>query len=288
LFEVLSESPTLLVCVTGLLGLLIGSFLNVVIYRLPKMMQQAWTEEARAILLLPQRPPSSRLSLVFPASRCPHCGAGVRAWQNIPVISWLLLRGRCASCAGSISAQYPLIELLSGLAAAACAWRFGWSPQLAAALVLTWTLLALAVIDLHTQLLPDSLTLPLLWLGLALGLVGIYADLPGAVIGAMAGYLSLWLVYWAFKLTTGKEGMGYGDFKLLAALGAWLGWQALPLVVLLSSAVGALVGVGMILARRLDRERPMPFGPFLAAAGWIALIWGDAISASYLSFARLN
>jgi leader peptidase (prepilin peptidase)/N-methyltransferase len=283
LIEALSGWPLLLIAVTAVLGLIVGSFLNVVILRLPRMLERQWWEEARTALQLPHRPAGERFSLAYPPSRCRNCGAGIPPWHNIPVLSWLWLRGRCANCSAPVSIQYPLVELLSGLAAAACAWRFGWSPQLAAALVLSWALIALAVIDLHTQLLPDAITLPLLWLGLALSLFGTFVDLQSAVVGAMAGYLVLWSVYWLFKLLTGKEGMGFGDFKLLAALGAWLGWQSLPLVILLSSAVGAAVGIGLILSRRLDRGVPMPFGPYLACAGWIALVWGDQLISRYLS-----
>ena len=286
--RLLAGEPLLLAAVIGLLGLLIGSFLNVVILRLPRMLERAWWQEARSVLQLPARPSPERFSLAYPPSTCPRCGARIKPWHNLPIVSWLLLRGRCANCAAPISIQYPLVELASGLAAAACAWRFGWSPQLAAALVLTWTLIALSVIDLHTQLLPDLMTLPLLWLGLLLSFFGQFTNLHSAVIGAMAGYLSLWSVYWIFKLITGKEGMGYGDFKLLAALGAWLGWQALPAVILLSSAVGALVGVGLILARRMDRGVPMPFGPYLACAGWITLMWGDQLTGFYLSAVHLR
>lgn len=287
LIEGLQGSPVFLTFATALLGLLVGSFLNVVILRLPRMMEIAWKRECREILELPAEP-AERLSLHYPPSRCPGCGAGIRPWQNVPVISWLLLRGQCANCRTPISAQYPVIEAVCGLMSAACAWHFGWSPQLAAALLLTWALITLTVIDLRTMLLPDNITLPLLWLGLALTIVPVFADMRSALVGAMAGYLSLWSVYHLFRLATGKEGMGYGDFKLLAALGAWLGWQALPMIVLLSSMVGAVVGVGLILFRRHGRETPMPFGPYLAAAGWLSLIWGDTLNTTYLGMAGLN
>jgi len=273
---------TLLVAVVSVLGLLVGSFLNVVTLRLPKMMELAWQREAREILELEAAPEGERYSLVYPPSRCPSCKTGIKPWHNIPVLGWLMLRGRCAACRTPISIQYPLVEALTGLLFGLCAWRFGWSPQLAGALVLTGFLIALAVIDLHTQLLPDDLTLPLLWLGLALSLYPLLVTPATAIVGAMAGYLSLWSVYWLFKLVTGKEGMGYGDFKLLAALGAWLGWQALPMILLLSSLVGATVGISLVLLRRHAREVPLPFGPYLAAAGWIALVFGDTITQAYL------
>lgn len=287
LLDILRDHPGLLLLCAGVLGLVLGSFLNVVILRLPRMMQLAWQQEAREILELPAVTPA-RYSLTYPPSHCPGCEAPVRAWQNIPVLSWLLLRGRCASCGQPISVQYPLVELASGLMSAVCAWRFGMSPELLAALLLTWALIALAMIDAQTTLLPDDITLPLLWLGLLLALGPVFASLPDAVIGAAAGYLSLWSVFWLFKLVTGKEGMGYGDFKLFAALGAWLGWQALPMIILLSSVVGAAVGIVQILFRGRGREAQLPFGPYLAAAGWIALIWGEAIGAAYLSASGLR
>lgn len=282
MIDLLRENPSLLILTAALLGLMIGSFLNVVILRVPRMMELAWKRECREILELPAVE-TEKLSLVSPPSRCPQCAAPVRAWQNIPVISWLLLRGRCANCATPISAQYPLVEALTAVLSAVCAWKFGWSAQLPAALILTWTLVTLAVIDLRTQLLPDSITLPLLWLGLALGFFSIFTDLHDAVLGAMAGYLSLWLVFHTFRLITGKEGMGYGDFKLFAALGAWMGWQCLPQIILLASVVGAVVGISLIVFRRQGKEIPIAFGPYLAAAGWIALIWGHSITAIYLN-----
>jgi leader peptidase (prepilin peptidase) / N-methyltransferase len=285
--DILRGHPALLLICTGVLGLVVGSFLNVVILRLPRMMQLAWQREAREILELPPVA-GTRYSLTWPPSHCPGCQAPVRAWQNIPVLSWLLLRGRCAGCGQAISVQYPLVELASALLSAVCAWRFGASPELLAALLLSWALLALAMIDARTTLLPDAITLPLLWLGLLLALGPVFASLPDAVIGAAAGYLSLWSVFWLFKLITGKDGMGYGDFKLFAALGAWLGWQALPMIILLSSVVGAAVGILQILFRGRGREAQLPFGPYLAAAGWIALIWGEAIGAAYLSASGLR
>jgi leader peptidase (prepilin peptidase) / N-methyltransferase len=275
--ELLAASQPLLITCTGVLGLLVGSFLNVVIYRLPRIMEARWQHEARDLLSLAPVE-SAPLSLVKPASACPACGVGIKPWQNIPVLSWLWLRGRAACCGVAIGVRYPLVELLTGLVSAACAWHFGFSLECAGALLLTWSLVALAFIDLDTQLLPDDITLPLLWAGLLFSLIGGLASLSDAVIGAMAGYLSLWLVFWAFKLATGKDGLGYGDFKLLAALGAWLGWQALPQVILLSSLVGAISGIALIALRRQQRGSPMPFGPFLAAAGWLALMGVDVLS----------
>ena len=282
LFEGLASSPGLLLFATVLLGLIVGSFLNVVILRLPRMMEQAWRQEAREILELPPADEPA-LSLLRPASTCPQCGTAIRPWHNVPVLGWLWLRGRCASCSTRISVQYPLVELASGVLAGLCAMKFGWSAQLAAALVFTWVLLTLAVIDLRTTLLPDNLTLPLLWLGLGLSLVPVFASPEAAIVGALAGYLSLWFVFQGFKLLTGKEGMGYGDFKLLAAIGAWLGWSALPMVILLSSLVGAVVGIGMILLLRHDRRVPIPFGPYLAAAGWLGMMYGETLKGAYFS-----
>ncbi len=281
LVEGLQSSPGFLMLAISLLGLCIGSFLNVVILRLPQMMERSWKREARALLEMPAAA-ESPLSLWKPGSACPSCSAPIKPWHNIPLLGWMLLRGRCASCSTPISAQYPLVELAAGLLSLACAWRFGWSPQLAAALIFTWTLLALTVIDLRTQLLPDDLTLPLIWAGLLLSLVPVFVPVSTAVIGTIAGYLALWSVFQVFRIITGKEGMGYGDFKLLAALGAWLGWQALPTVILLSSVVGAVVGVGLIVFRRHDKQEPIPFGPYLAAAGWVTLMFGDALSQAYL------
>jgi leader peptidase (prepilin peptidase)/N-methyltransferase len=279
--EALRAEAWLLIAWVALFGLVLGSFLNVVILRLPRMLEQSWWTEAREALRLPPRPPRERVSLSHPPSTCPACGTRIRAWQNIPVVSWLLLRGRCASCRSPISIQYPIVELMTGVMCAICAWRFGWSPQLVAALAFTGCIVALSVIDLRTQLLPDAITLPLLWLGLLIAAIGaLFGDVKSALYGAVAGYLVLWLVYWGFKLITGKEGMGYGDFKLLAALGAWLGWQSLLPIVLISSFVGGATGLALIAAGRLGRQVPMPFGPFLAAAGWIMLIWGDAIRAA--------
>ncbi len=262
-------------------GLCIGSFLNVVIHRLPRMLEQQWQEQC-AELRGDAPAEAPRYNLVVPRSACPSCGRPIRAHENIPVLSWLALRGKCAGCGARISARYPLVELLGGLAALAAVVRFGVTPQALAAGLLCWTLLALTFIDFDTQLLPDNMTLPLLWAGLVANLWGLFAPLQSAVIGAVAGYLSLWTIYWLFKLLRNKEGMGYGDFKLLAALGAWLGWQMLPLIVLLSSAVGAIIGIGLILFRGRDHNIPLAFGPYLAIAGAIALFWGKSLTALYL------
>lgn len=269
-----------------LFGLLVGSFLNVVILRLPRMLERDWQQQCAE--LNGQEPPEQApYNLVTPSSTCPSCGHRIRPWENIPVISYLLLRGRCAACSTAIPLRYPLVELATGLLSLALAWQFGPGGQTLAALVLLWGLIALTVIDFDTQLLPDQITLPLLWLGLLLNMNGLFVDLETAVTGAIAGYLSLWLVYHLFRLLTGKEGMGYGDFKLLALLGAWLGWTVLPQIVLVSSLVGAVVGIAMILFSGHDRARPIPFGPYLATAGLIALLWGEQLNRIYLDFAGL-
>ena len=267
----------------GLLGLCVGSFLNVVIYRLPKMMEQEWKTQCAELRGEEDQTLAEPLSLSRPRSQCPSCGRQITVLENIPLISYLLiLRGKCSGCHTPISPRYPVIEAITGLISASVAWHFGPTLQAAGALVLVWALIALAAIDLDTQLLPDSITLPLLWFGLAANLWGAFTDLPSAVIGAMLGYLALWSVFWLFKLATGKEGMGYGDFKLLAALGAWLGWQMLPAIILLSSVVGAAVGITLIVVTRHGRNVPIPFGPYLAAAGGIALFWGAKITQTYL------
>ena len=273
--------PAVFPLAAGLLGLMVGSFLNVVIHRLPIMMERDWAAQC-AEFKGEAVPVLEPLSLARPRSRCPHCGHPITALENIPVISWLVLRGRCKGCAAPISLRYPLIEALTGLLFGLAAWHFGFTAAGLGALVLIAALFALTVIDFDTQLLPDDITLPLLWIGLALNAFNVYTDLKSAVVGAMAGYLSLWSVYWLFKLFTGKEGMGYGDFKLLAALGAWLGWQMLPLTILLSSLVGAVVGISMMVIARHGRNVPIPFGPYLAAAGLIALAWGKPLTRAYL------
>lgn len=275
--------PAVLPWVALALGLCIGSFLNVVIHRLPKMMERDWREQCAELAGAPAAPaPQGRYNLLVPRSACPACGHRITALQNIPILSWLALRGKCAACGARIAVRYPLVELVAGLIGAYAAWRYGPTPAAFGAAAFGWALLALAVIDLDTQLLPDDITLPLLWAGLLVNVGAVFAPLRTAVIGAVAGYLSLWLVYWAFKLATGKEGMGHGDFKLLAAIGAWLGWQKLPLVILLASVVGAAVGIALIVLARRGREKPIPFGPYLAAAGLIALFWGDIITRRWL------
>lgn len=272
-----------LAAAVGLLGLCVGSFLNVVIHRLPKIMEREWHVQCAELRGEEHSVAGEPLSLSRPRSRCPSCGHQITALENIPLISYLLiLRGKCSGCQTPISPRYPIIEAITGLMSAYVAWHFGPTIQAAGALLLIWALIALAAIDLDTQLLPDSITLPLLWLGLAINLWGSYTDLPSAVTGAMLGYLALWSVFWLFKLATGKEGMGYGDFKLLAALGAWLGWQMLPIIILLSSVVGAIVGIALIVVSRHGRNVPIPFGPYLAAAGGIALFWGGTITQNYL------
>ena len=284
-FELLAQQlPWLYIALLTILGLLVGSFLNVVIYRLPIMLERSWQQEYRDYFgeSSADTTPTTRFNLMIPRSACPHCGHPISALENIPLVSWLWLRGRCRACQAPISARYPLVELLTGLATACVAWHFNLGWPLLGALGLTWTLIALTFIDLDKMLLPDQLTLPLLWAGLLLNLIGGLAPLQDAVIGAIAGYLILWSLYWIFKLLTGKEGMGYGDFKLLAALGAWLGWQSLPLILILSSMVGAVAGISLMLLRRHQQGNPIPFGPYLAMAGWIALLWGDAITRWYL------
>lgn len=276
------EDPLVFIPIATLVGLFVGSFLNVVIYRLPKMMELEWETQAAEIRGESLSADREHINLAVPRSRCPHCGGGISAMDNIPLFSFLMLRGRCRHCGASISRRYPIVELLTAALTGFAAWHFGFGLAAIGSILFIWALIALAFIDLDTQLLPDQLTLPLLWLGLAFNLVGTYTELSSAVIGAMAGYLALWSVYWLFKLVTGKEGMGYGDFKLLGAIGAWLGWQVLPLTILLSSLVGAVVGITLIALARHKRSVPIPFGPYLAAAGIIALFWGDAITATYL------
>ncbi len=287
IFQVLASNLLAFVLCALVLGLLVGSFLNVVIHRLPIMMQRDWQSQAREFLKLPAEPVGAVFNLFLPHSRCPHCDHQIRAWENIPLISWLALRGKCSACKAPISKRYPLVELACGLLSGYVAWHFGFSWQSGAMLLLTWGLLAMSMIDVDHQLLPDSLVLPLLWLGLIVNSFGLFASLEDALWGAVVGYLALWSVYWLFKLVTGKEGMGYGDFKLLAMLGAWGGWQVLPLTVLLSSVVGAVLGTVMLRMQKAESGTPIPFGPYLAIAGWVALFWGDQITASYLQFARL-
>ena len=276
--------PWLYFSLVFLFSLMIGSFLNVVIHRLPIMLEREWQAEYHSYFAPDEEAVApERYNLMVPRSACPHCGHTITALENIPLLSWLWLKGRCRDCQAPISARYPLVELLTALLSVAVAMVItpGWGTL--AALLLTWVLVALTFIDLDKMLLPDQLTLPLLWGGLLFNLAGGFAPLADAVIGAMAGYLVLWSLYWAFKLLTGKEGMGYGDFKLLAALGAWLGWQALPIILLLSSLVGAVIGISLIALQKHHQGKPIPFGPYLAIAGWIALLWGDTITRWYLS-----
>ena len=282
-FSLLQSESTLFVAATGFLGLLLGSFLNVVIFRLPKMMEYDWQCQCADLRGEPI-PENKPLSLIRPRSCCPQCGQRIRALENIPLVSYLVLGGKCSACKTSIPLRYPIVEATSGILAATVALSLGPTWATLGALLLTWALIALTVIDFDTKYLPDVITLPLLWCGLLFNLGNVFTDLPSAVIGAMAGYLALWSVYWLFKLITGKEGMGYGDFKLLGAIGAWLGWQQLPLVILLSSFVGAIVGIALIVLARGGRDIPIPFGPYLAAAGFIALLWGQDLMRLYLNF----
>ena len=287
-FDLLQASPAYLITTVTVLGLIVGSFLNVVIHRLPRMLQREWHQQCRELLeLAPEQDGGQTFNLALPASHCPHCGAGIPPWDNIPLISYLWLRGRCRHCGTPISFRYPLVELLTGLLSAILAWQLGLGWPLLAGLVFTWALIALCFIDLEHQLLPDQITQPLLWLGLLLALPGYFTSLPAALFGAAFGYLSLWLIFHAYRLLTGKQGFGYGDFKLLAALGAWLGWQQLPLVILLASVSGALLGISLILLRRHHLQKPLPFGPYLAISGWIGLLWGNDILQAYLRLAGL-
>ncbi len=308
LLEFLQDFTPVYVVLVGILGLIIGSFLNVVIHRLPIMMEREWrqgweyykTEQeeqspagsaanqgghagALESAEADQDSHSDRFNLAVPKSRCPSCGTAIQAWQNIPIVSYLWLGGKCGTCKEPISIRYPLVEAFTALLSMICAIKFGVTAEALSALIITWSLIALSGIDFDTQLLPDSITLPLLWLGLLASLIPVFANTSEAIVGAAAGYMSLWLVYWAFKLLTGKEGMGFGDFKLLAALGAWFGWQALPMIILLSSVVGAIVGITLIVVKGRDKQIPIPFGPYLAAAGWLSMIMGEQLSAYYFN-----
>ena len=274
-----------------LLGLIIGSFLNVVIHRLPVMLLRDWRRDCREFLaekypadvvaITPSAEPPAKYNLVVPRSACPHCGHPISALENIPVLSYLLLRGRCRSCKTHISLRYPIIETLSAILAFTVAWKFGFSYEFLFAAILSWALLSLTMIDIDHQYLPDQITLPLLWLGLILNLNNMYTDINSAVIGAIAGYLTLWSVYQLFKLVTGKEGMGFGDFKLLGMFGAWLGWQLLPAIILISTLIGSIVGILLIVLKQHEKGKPIPFGPYLAGAGWVAMIWGNQLNALY-------
>jgi len=289
-----ADHPALFAGSVFVIGLLIGSFLNVVIYRLPVMLDHEWRAQAAELL---EQPPTPRapFNLVTPRSACPSCHAPIKAWQNVPIVSWLLLRARCHACGVKISVRYPLVELTTGVLSAWVAWHFGVTVATPCALGVTFSLIALTGIDIDQQLLPDGITVPLMWAGLLAAIViGPAAGRPlpvspaDAIIGAAAGYLSLWLVFHAFRLITGKDGMGYGDFKLYAALGAWLGWRILPLIILLAAASGALVGIAMIVLRGRDRNAPMPFGPYLAVAGWISMLYGESLIDGYLHIAGLG
>lgn len=284
LFSYLASDLHALIVVVGILGLMIGSFLNVIIYRLPIMMQQEAQFQCAELLNVPVSQSNQPFNLIQPRSHCPHCGHQITMLENLPVVSFIWQRGQCTDCHQAISWRYPLIELLSAGLAMVLAWQFGFTWQLLGALILTWILVALSMIDFDHQLLPDHLTLLGLWLGLFANLFNLYTDIETSVIGAIAGYLLLWSVYWVFKLLTGKEGMGYGDFKLLALLGAWLGWQPLPSIILISSFLGALVGISLIIIRQHDKNVPIPFGPYLAFAGWIYLLWGEQLTQTYFTW----
>jgi len=305
LIELFNNNAVVFYGVVAFLGLFVGSFLNVVIYRLPVMMERTWEQSlaefqlqktlesegvdltdadaVNAAMVGREIPPLEKFNLSVPRSRCQNCGNLITWWQNVPIISYLLLRGSCARCKQSISVRYPIVELVTMLLSLAVAWHFGPSAQTIVGILFTWALVALTMIDFDHQLLPDSITLPLLWLGLLVNLAGVFTDIESAVVGAMAGYLILWVVFHLFRLVTGKEGMGYGDFKLLAAIGALLGWQVLPMVILLSSLVGAVVGITLIVVTSRDKNIPIPFGPYLAAAGWIAMVWGEPLTAAYFN-----
>jgi len=290
--ELLSSSPAAFIITCFVVALLVGSFLNVVIYRLPVMMQREWRKQAEEIVAEPAGDlPEGRFDLSAPRSRCPSCNQQITALQNIPVVSWLVLGGKCANCKSPIAIRYPLVELATAVLTAIVAERFGFSLEAAAAILLTWALIAISVIDIDHQIIPDSLSLPLLWIGLFLSLFHpmdgaqiLFVEPTDAIVGALGGYLSLWSIYHLFRLITGKEGMGYGDFKLLGALGAWLGYQMLPLIIMLSAVVGAIVGISLMIFKRHDRNVPIPFGPYLAAAGWIAMMYGPDIVNRYLDY----
>lgn len=286
--SLLTNSPTYFYGITFIFSLLIGSFLNVVIYRLPKILEQGWTEECREFLadeiVKPNKRIEQKITLSSPSSSCPSCQHKIRFYENIPLVSWLFLRGKCSQCKSAISIRYPLIELTTALLSLVIAAHFGPTLLTLSLLVLTWGLVCLTLIDFDHMLLPDQITLPLLWLGLLININGALVPLSDAVIGAVIGYMSLYSIFWLFKLLTGKEGMGHGDFKLVALFGAWIGWQLLPVLILMASAVGAIIGVALMLLKGHKREQAIPFGPYLAIAGWITLIWGNSIWNWYLSY----
>ncbi|NOQ49937.1 MAG: prepilin peptidase [Nitrosomonadaceae bacterium] len=277
----LQTAPILFISLCATIGLMVGSFLNVVILRLPKMMEREWHQQCAELRgeTIETLPP---LSIAKPRSACPHCQHKITVLENIPILSYLVLRGRCSQCNTSISPRYPIIEALTGIISGFVAWNFGYGFLALAALIFVWAMIALAFIDLDTQLLPDDITLPLLWAGLLVNLGDGFTDIRSAIIGAVSGFLALWSVYWCFKIATGKEGMGYGDFKLLAVIGAWFGWKMLPLVILISSLVGAVVGIGLIVITKHGRNVPIPFGPYLVGGGLIALFWGNQLNHTYL------
>ncbi|MDO6559008.1 prepilin peptidase [Paraglaciecola chathamensis] len=295
IFQLMADSPLFFLSFVFIVSLMVGSFLNVVIYRLPVMMERSWKADFQAhfetdVSTLGSNTDSTEsapFNLIKPDSTCPKCQHKIRAWENIPVVSWLLLRGKCSQCKNAISIRYPLIELGTALCSVWIAWHFGYSWSALAGVVMTWILVALIFIDIDTMLLPDQLTLPLLWMGLLFSIVNPAVTSADSIIGATVGYLSLWSVYWAFKLLTGKEGMGYGDFKLLAALGAWMGWQYLAIVVLMSSLVGAVIGISVLSFQGKDKGQAIPFGPYLAIAGWLTLLYGDWISTKYWQWVGL-
>ena len=289
----IQHTPVLYLSLVAILGLLVGSFLNVVIFRLPVILKRQWKTDCISFLTQENETTldttaniEQPFNLVVPRSRCPHCGHLITALENIPLLSYLVLQGRCRECKTPISIRYPLIEFISATLVVLVAWNFGFSLQAAMAMLLTWALICLTFIDYDHQYLPDNITLPFLWLGLFLNINGLYVDLTSAVLGAIIGYLILWLVYQLFKRITGKEGMGYGDFKLLAMLGAWLGWQALPAIILISTLVGSVIGISLIVFKKHHKDHPIPFGPYLAIAGWIVLLWGNEINNAYLTWTR--
>ncbi|MCL1078765.1 prepilin peptidase [Parashewanella spongiae] len=297
----LNAQPYLFVVIAFIFAAMLGSFINVVIHRLPVMLKREWQQECNQYLneYHPEKvkklgetelnkaidPFPEKYNLIVPTSACPKCNSKIKPWHNLPILGWLILKGKCANCGNAISARYPIIEFISGALVATLAWHFGPTIDFVATAVLTLVLIALTGIDLDEMLLPDNLTLPLLWLGIIFSLTDGFVSLNDSVIGAVAGYLSLWSVFWLFKIVTGKEGMGYGDFKLMAVFGAWLGWQMLPLIILLSSLVGAVVGISLIVSKKLHSGNPIPFGPYIAAAGWIAVVWGQDIVNWYLAHA---
>ena len=303
LIDFLIENPFAFCLTVAFFGLMIGSFLNVVVYRLPKMMETEWQEQCRLVLDSGEREPPANtpdgeselttpeqnsFNLFFPNSHCPKCDHEIKPWENIPILSYLFLKGKCSHCQTIIPLRYPAVELITGILSTVVAYMLGPTWQCLAVLFLTWALIALSLIDLDHMLLPDEITLLYLWAGLLLNINGLFVPIEQAVLGAILGYLSLWSVYWLFKIITGKEGMGYGDFKLLAMLGAWMGWQLLPLIIILSSIVGAIIGISLILFKGRDRQIPIPFGPFLAAAGWIAILWGEPMMSFYLNASRFQ